>query len=296
MAATHFVVSRGVEKGIERFSKILMPMLFCIILVLIVCSLNMPGAGKGLEFLFKPDFSKVDIQVALSAMGQAFFTLSVGIGCLATYASYFSDDTPLVRVAFNVCMIDTLVAISAGLIIFPAVFSVSGAQVDVGPGLVFITLPNVFNSAFGSLPVLNYIFSSLFYMLLFVAALTSSISMHEISTAYITETFHLERRVAACIVTGICMALGVACSLSFGAWSGIQVFGMGFFDLFDYFVAKFCMPLGGIMICTFVGWNLKHSIVREQLNSRFTPLLMFLFRWVAPIGIGIVFVYELMDR
>ena len=296
MAATHFVVSRGVEKGIERFSKILMPMLFCIILVLIVCSLNMPGAGKGLEFLFKPDFSKVDIQVALSAMGQAFFTLSVGIGCLATYASYFSDDTPLVRVAFNVCMIDTLVAISAGLIIFPAVFSVSGAQVDVGPGLVFITLPNVFNSAFGSLPVLNYIFSSLFYMLLFVAALTSSISMHEISTAYITETFHLERRVAACIVTGICMALGVACSLSFGAWSGIQVFGMGFFDLFDYFVAKFCMPLGGIMICTFVGWYLKHSIVRQQLNSRFTPLLMILFRWVAPIGIGIVFVYELMDR
>ena len=296
MAATHFVVSRGVEKGIERFSKILMPMLFCIILVLIVCSLNMPGAGKGLEFLFKPDFSKVDIQVVLSAMGQAFFTLSVGIGCLATYASYFGDDTPLVRVAFNVCVIDTLVAISAGLIIFPAVFSVSGAQVDAGPGLVFITLPNVFNSAFGSLPVLNYVFSSLFYMLLFVAALTSSISMHEISTAYITETFRLERRVAACIVTGRCLVLGVACSLSFGAWSGIQVFGMGFFDLFDYFVAKFCMPLGGIMICTFVGWYLKHSIVRQQLNSRFTPLLMILFRWVAPIGIGIVFVYELMDR
>ena len=296
MAATHFVVSRGVEKGIERFSKILMPMLFGIILVLIVCSLGMPGAGKGLEFLFRPDFSKVDTQVVLSAMGQAFFTLSVGIGCLATYASYFGNDTPLVRVAFNVCLIDTVVAISAGLIIFPAVFSVSGAQVDVGPGLVFITLPNVFNSAFGSLPVLNYVFSSLFYMLLFVAALTSSISMHEISTAYITETFGLERRAAACIVTVICLVLGVACSLSFGIWSGVHVFGMGFFDLFDYLVAKFCMPLGGIMICSFVGWNLKHSIVRQQLNSRFTPLLMFLFRWVAPIGIGIVFVYELMER
>ena len=296
MAATHFVVARGVEKGIERFSKILMPLLFCIILVLIVCSLSMPGAEKGLEFLFKPDFSKVNTQVVLSAMGQAFFTLSVGIGCLATYASYFSDDTPLVRVAFNVCLIDTLVAVSAGLIIFPAVFSVSGAQVDAGPGLVFITLPNVFNSAFGALPVLNYIFSSLFYLLLFVAALTSSISMHEISTAYITETFHLERRVAARIVTAICMVFGVVCSLSFGIWSGIHVFGMGFFDLFDYFVAKFCMPLGGILICTFVGWDLKHSTVSRQLGSRFTPLLMFLFRWVAPIGIGIVFVYELMDR
>lgn len=296
MAITHFVVVRGVEKGIERFSKILMPMLFVIIMVLIVFSLNMPGAARGLEFLFKPDFSKVTVQVVLSAMGQAFFTLSVGIGCLATYASYFSDDTPLIRTALNVCVIDTLVAISAGLIIFPAVFSVSGIEADAGPGLVFITLPGVFNSAFGSFPVINYVFSSLFYMLLFLAALTSSISMHEICTAYISETFRIERRVAARIVTAICMALGAVCCLSFGIWSGVHVMGMGFFDLFDYFVAKFCMPLGGVMICTFVGWDLKHSIVREQLNSRFTPLLMFLFRWVAPIGIGAVFVYELMDK
>ena len=178
MAVTHFVVARGVEKGIERFSKILMPLLFAIILLLMFFSLNMPGAVRGLEFLFKPDFSKVTIQVVLSAMGQAFFTLSVGIGCLATYASYFSDDTPLVRTALNVCVIDSLVAISAGLIIFPAVFSVDGVQADAGPGLVFITLPGVFNSAFGSYPLVNYIFSSLFYMLLFLAALTSSISMH----------------------------------------------------------------------------------------------------------------------
>ncbi len=296
MAVTHFVVARGVEKGIERFSKILMPLLFAIILLLMFFSLNMPGAVRGLEFLFKPDFSKVTIQVVLSAMGQAFFTLSVGIGCLATYASYFSDDTPLVRTALNVCVIDSLVAISAGLIIFPAVFSVDGVQADVGPGLVFITLPGVFNSAFGSYPLVNYIFSSLFYMLLFLAALTSSISMHEICTAYISETFHTERPVAARIVTAICLAMGSVCSLSFGILSSVHVMGMGFFDLFDYLVAKFCMPLGGMLICTFVGWDLKHSTVREQLNSRITPLLMFLFRWVAPIGIGTVFVYELMDK
>lgn len=296
MSVTHYVVSRGVERGIERFSKILMPMLFVIIIVLIGFALSMPGAVRGLEFLFRPDLSKINVQVVLCAMGQAFFTLSVGIGCLATYASYFSDETPLVRSALNVCVIDTLVAVSAGLIIFPAVFSVPGAQVDAGPGLVFIILPNVFNSAFGSMPILNYFFSLLFYLLLFLAALTSSISMHEISTAYISETYRLNRLNAARIVTLICTGFGVVCSLSFGVLSGIKIFDMSFFDLFDFLVAKFCMPIGGMLICTFVGWGLKHSMVCCQLNSKFTPLLMFLFRWIAPIGIGIVFVYELMSK
>lgn len=294
LGLTHLVVSTGVEKGIERYSKVMMPLLMVIVLVLIGFSLSMPNAAEGVSFMFRPDFSKVTKDVVLSAMGQAFFTLSVGIGTLATYASYFSRETRLVSSAASVCVIDTLVAISAGLIIFPAVFSV-GVDADSGPGLVFITLPYVFDKALGDMPVVEYVFSGLFYVLLLIAALTSSISMHEISTAYIHETFHLSRRRAALIVTGVCFVMGVACSLSFGLWSELRVLGMTFFDLFDFLTAKFLMPLGGLLICTFVGWDMNKRVVREQLDSRLTPLLMILFSWVAPIGIGIIFIYGLIS-
>ena len=163
---THFVVSRGVERGIERYSKIMMPVLLLIIVVLVCCSLTMPGAGEGLQFLLHPDFSRVTTSVVLSAMGQAFFSLSVGLGCLATYASYFKKDTPLVSSAFNVCVLDSLVAILSGFIIFPAVFSVPGMAPNAGPGLVYITLPHVFNEAFSAMPLLGYLFSGMFYVLL----------------------------------------------------------------------------------------------------------------------------------
>ena len=294
LGLTHLVVSTGVEKGIERYSKVMMPLLMVIVLVLIGFSLSMPNAAEGVSFMFRPDFSKVTKDVVLSAMGQAFFTLSVGIGTLATYASYFSRETRLVSSAASVCVIDTLVAISAGLMVFPAVFSV-GVDADSGPGLVFITLPYVFDKALGDMPVVEYVFSGLFYVLLLIAALTSSISMHEISTAYIHETFHLSRRRAALIVTGVCFVMGVACSLSFGLWSELRVLGMTFFDLFDFLTAKFLMPLGGLLICTFVGWDMNKRVVREQLDSRLTPLLMILFSWIAPIGIGIIFIYGLIS-
>ena len=291
---THLVVAIGVEKGIERYSKIMMPILLLIIVVLAVFSMFMPNAIEGIKFLLTPDFSKVTKDVVLSAMGQAFFSLSVGMGTLATYASYFNKETRLVSSAVGVCTIDTLVAISAGFIIFPAVFSV-GVSADSGPGLVFITLPYVFQEAFGSVPVLEYVFSGLFYILLLLAALTSSISMHEISTAYIHETFHLSRSRAATIVTAVCLTLGIVCSLSFGVWKHVTVAGMTFFDLFDFITAKFLMPLGGLLICTFVGWDMNKKLVASQLDSRFTPLLMILFSWVAPIGIGVIFVYGLIS-
>ena len=291
---THCVVAAGVEKGIERFSKVLMPLLLLIIFVLIGFSISMPNASTGISFLLKPDFSKVTKDVILSAMGQAFFTLSVGIGTLATYASYFNKETKLVKTALGVCAIDTMVAVSAGFIIFPALFSV-GVDADSGPGLVFITLPYVFNEAFGNMPVLEYIFSALFYVLLVLAALTSTISMHEIGTAYIHETFKLTRPKAAMVVTAICLTFGIICSLSFGLWKEVTVMGMTFFDLFDFITAKFLMPLGGLLICTFVGWDMNKKLVASELNSRFTPLLMILFSWVAPIGIGIIFVYGLIS-
>jgi NSS family neurotransmitter:Na+ symporter len=292
---THFVVARGVERGIERFSKVMMPVLLVIIVVLMCCSLTMPGAGDGLRYLLRPDFSKVTTGVVLSAMGQAFFSLSVGLGCLATYASYFRSDMPLVSSAFSVCVLDSLVAIFSGFIIFPAVFSVPGVSPDAGPGLVYITLPHVFNEAFASMPLLGYLFSGMFYVLLLLAALTSTISMHEIATAFIHENYHLSRQRAAVLVTLICMLLGAACSLSFGPWSDVKIWNRGFFDLFDFITAKFLMPLGGLLICTFVGWDMNKKLVASELNSRFTPLLILLFSWVAPIGIGIIFVYGLIS-
>lgn len=291
---THLIVATGVEKGIERYSKIMMPLLLLIIVMLIGFSMTMPNALKGAEFMLKPDFSKVTKDVVLGAMGQAFFTLSVGLGTLATYASYFKKETKLVPTAISVCVIDTLVAISAGFIIFPAVFSV-GVDPDSGPGLVFITLPYVFQEAFGGVPFLQYIFSGLFYSLLLIAALTSSISMHEISTAYIHETFKISRPKAAIIVTSICFVLAILCSLSFGIWKDVHVMGKGFFDLFDFVTAKFLMPLGGLLICTFVGWDMNKKIVAAELDSKATPFLMILFSWIAPIGIGIVFFYGLMS-
>ena len=264
---THLVVTRGVQKGIEKFSKLMMPALFLIMVLLAGGSLMMPGASKGLAFLLKPDFSKITTDVLLSAMGQAFFSLSVGIGCMATYASYFKKETPLVASALNVCMLDTAVAVLSGFVIFPAVFSVSGVQVDAGPGLVFITLPNVFNLVFGKTPFLGYLFSSFFYLLLLLAALTSSISMHEIGTAFVSEKFGQSRRRAATMVTVVCLFLGACCSLSFGPWAHITFCGMGFFDLFDFLTAKLFMPVGGILISLFAGWRLSRKRVKDELTN-----------------------------
>ena len=296
---THFVVARGVESGIERFSKVMMPVLLVIILLLSCFSLTLPGARDGLAFLLKPDFSKVTTKVVLSAMGQAFFSLSVGIGCLATYASYFKRETRLVNSALSVCAIDSMVAILSGFIIFPAAFSVAGVQVDSGPGLVYITLPHVFNMVFENIPFIGYLFSGLFYILLLLAALTSTISMHEIATAFFRENYKLSRRVSATVVTLICLLLGTACCLSFGSWSEVKIWGMGFFDLFDFLTAKFIMPLGGILITMFVEWYLDRKLVVDELTNggtlkvRGLGFLLFLVRWVAPIGVGIVFLNEL---
>ena len=296
---THLVVARGIQHGIERYSKLMMPMLLVIILLLVCFSLTMPGAIEGIRFLLQPELSEVTPEVVLGAMGQAFFSLSVGLGCLVTYSSYFSKETRLVKSAMNVCIIDTLVAVLSGFIIFPTVFSV-GIAPDAGPGLVFITLPNVFNLTFSEMPIVGYVFALLFYVLLLLAALTSSISMHEICTAFISEHFQVGRRRAAIVVTFICLLLGACCSLSFGPWKEITVFGRGFFDLFDFTVTKFLMPLGGLLMTLFVGWYLDRRLVEQQLTNNgalsvrsMRPLLV-LIRWVAPIGILVIFLNEII--
>lgn len=295
---THLVVIRGIKGGIEKYSKLMMPLLLVIIVILVGCSLSMPGSAEGIRFLLQPDFSKVTPHVVLSAMGQAFFSLSVGIGCLATYASYFNKDMNLAGSAANVCAIDTMVAIVSGFIIFPAVFSVEGVQADAGAGLVFITLPHVFSSAFAQIPLVGYMFSSLFYLLLLLAALTSSISMHEICTAFVSEHYSLTRKKAATLVTLVYMVLGTACSLSFGPWKDYTLAGMTVFSWFDFITAMFIMPIGGIFISLFAGWYLDRKLLTDELTNcgtlkvRGLRGLIFLIRWVAPIGVGMVFLNE----
>mgnify|MGYP002656911919 FL=1 len=284
--------------GIEKSSKIMMPTLFIIILVLVGCSVTLPGASRGIEFLLKPDFSKVDGNVFLGAMGQAFFSLSLGMGCLCTYASYFSKDTNLTRTAFSVGIIDTFVAVLAGFIIFPAAFSV-GIQPDAGPSLIFITLPNVFQQAFSGIPVLAYIFSVMFYVLLALAALTSTISLHEVVTAYLHEEFNFTRGKAARLVTAGCSLLGILCSLSLGVTKDFTIFGLGMFDLFDVVNAKLMLPLGGLFISIFTGWYLDKKLVWSEITNNGTlkvpiyKLIIFILKYVAPIAISVIFINEL---
>ena len=298
LLATHFIIVKGVEKGIEKSSKIMMPTLFIIILILVGCSVTLPGAGKGIEFLLKPDFSKVDGNVFLGAMGQAFFSLSLGMGCLCTYASYFSKNTNLTRTAFSVGIIDTFVAVLAGFIIFPAAFSV-GIQPDAGPSLIFITLPNVFQQAFSGIPILAYIFSVMFYVLLALAALTSTISLHEVVTAYLHDEFNFTRGKAARLVTTGCILLGILCSLSLGVTKEFTIFGLGMFDLFDFVTAKLMLPLGGLLISIFTGWYLDKKLVWSEITNNGTlkvptyKLIIFILKYVAPIAISVIFINEL---
>ncbi len=301
MIVTHVIVIRGVKSGIEKFSKVMMPALFVILIILAICSVMLPGASQGLEFLLKPDFSKITGSTVLSAMGQAFFSLSLGLGCLCTYASYFGNDTNIGKTALNVSIIDTFVAVMSGFIIFPAVFNAGYtlSSEDIGPSLLFITMPNVFQQAFGSMPVLSYVVSVLFYFLLVVAALTSTISMHEVVTAYVSEEFTMTRRKAAAIVTIACSTVGVFCALSFGPLDGFKLFGMTLFDLFDYVSSNIFLPVGGMFIALFVGWYLDKKIVRDEvtnngtLRAPYLRLIVFILRYVAPIAIGFILINQL---
>ena len=297
LGITHLVIQHGVRDGIERASKMLMPTLFVLLLVLVVSSCMLPNAIAGIEFLFKPDFSKVTPDVLLSALGQAFYSMSIGMGCLCTYASYFSRHTNLLRSAVQIGLIDTFVAILAGLMIFPAAFSV-GVSPDSGPSLIFITLPNVFQQAFGGMPVVGYVVSLLFYALLSLAALTSLISLHEVSTAFFHEELHIGRKKAALIVTASCSVLGAFCSLSLGGYEVMSFLGKTLFDIFDFVTGQVFLPVCGFLTCLLVGWYLPHKLVRDEftnwgtLRGKFFHIYLFAIKYLCPACILIIFLHQ----
>ena len=294
---THFVVAQGVEKGIERASKLLMPLLLLLLMVLVVASCMLPGASKGIDFLLRPDFSKVSGSVFLEALGQAFFSLSLGTACLCTYASYFKRDTLLLRSATQIALLDSAIAILAGLMIFPAAFSV-GVEPDSGPSLIFITLPNVFQQAFSAMPTVGYVIAILFYALLVFAALTSTISMHEIGTAFFHEELHIPRSRAAWILTVVCATLAVFCSLSVGAYESIQVMGLSLMDFCDYLTAQFMLPTGAFLSSIMLGWFVSRKVVQQEftnggsLRESFFRVWLFSVRFVVPLCLILIFLHQ----
>ncbi len=270
-----------------------MPLLFVILIALSIHSLLMPGGTEGLKFFFTPDFSKVTTSTVLVALGQAFFSLSIGLGTMVTYASYFKPDTNLRDTAINVTILDTSVAVLAGVMIFPAVFSV-GIEPTSGPSLVFITLPSIFNG----LP-LSMVWSSTFFLLLVVAALTSTISLHEVITAYLHEEWHVSRKKAAWLTTLSTMILACFASLSLGVLSGWKICGLNLFDALDYLTANIMLPVGGMFTCIFVGWKLDQQVLKAQITNdgtvkfRIYKLFRVLLRYFCPAVLLLVFLDNL---
>jgi NSS family neurotransmitter:Na+ symporter len=280
----------------------LMPTLFILLLIIVGASCMLPNADKGIEFLFKPDMSKFTPDVFLGALGQSFYSLSIAMGCLCTYASYFTRSTNLTKSASQIALIDCVVAILAGLMIFPAAFSV-GVNPDSGPSLIFITLPNVFQQAFAAIPVVGYCISLLFFVLLSLAALTSLMSLHEVSTAFIHEELMVSRKKAALIVTILTSIIGAFCSLSLGAVDGLVVFGKSLFDWFDFITGQIFLPIVGFLTCIFIGWFVPHHIVKEEFTNsgelksqsyvRLFHIFIFLVKYVCPLAILLIFLHQL---
>ena len=297
LGITYLIIEHGVRDGIERASKLLMPTLFILLLIIVTASCMLPGAEKGIEFLFKPDLKAINSDVFLAALGQSFYSMSIAMGCICTYASYFSRQTNLTKSAIQIGVIDSMVAILAGLMIFPAAFSV-GVSPDSGPSLIFITLPNVFQQAFSAVPVVGYIIALLFFLLLSLAALTSLMSLHEVSTAFFQEELHITRKRAALIVTVSCCIIGAFCSLSLGATDKLVFLGRSLFDWFDFITGQIFLPVVGFLTCIFIGWFVPHKVVRDEftnwgtLRGRFFHLFIFLVKYVCPLCILFIFLHQ----
>lgn len=282
------IIMGGVQKGIERYSKIMMPLLFLIIIALSINSMTLSGSQEGLKFLFFPKFSELTANGILAALGQAFFSLSVGMGILLTYASYIPKQDNLTGISLKVIITDTLVAILAGIAILPAVFSFN-INPEAGPGLVFLTLPQVFLDLPG-----GQVWAILFFILLTFAALTSAISLLEVPVAYLVEEKKLKRPLATIIATLAITFIGSFNTLSFGPLRDVKIFGMNIFDACDYLCSNLLLPLGGILICIFAGWYLDKAILYGEVSNngslkiRFFRIYTFILKYIAPLCILLI--------
>ena len=297
LGMTGLIIVFGVRKGIERMSKIMITVLFFIIVLVVVRSLTLPGAMDGVRYMFVPDFSKVTADTCIAAMGQAFFSLSIGCGTILTYASYVSKQENILASSVWISFFDTVFAIIAGLAIIPAVYAIAymnGVEPDVsaGPGLVFIALPGVFSQ----MP-LGSVAAILFFLALLLAALTSSISLMEVVAAFIIEEIHHSRAKAVVMCFVVCGVVGAFCSLSFGPLTGFKLFGLSVFDFFDYITSNIMLPAGGLLLAVFAGWRLKRANYLDELTNggklkipRWLCLtIYYLVKLAAPIGILLIF-------
>ncbi|MBQ1218385.1 MAG: sodium-dependent transporter [Bacteroidales bacterium] len=286
------VLLAGVKDGIEKYSKILMPALFIIVVILAIRSVTLPNSGAGVEFMFKPDFSKVTTDTFLDALGQAFFSLSVGFGIIFTYASYVNRKESIIKMSAQTAIADTLFAILAGVAIMPAVFAF-GLEPGQGPGLLFVTIPYIFSQ----LP-LGSVLAVLFFFVLFVAAITSSISLLEVVVAYLIEEFKLKRRNAVITVVLVVTLIGVFCSLSQGVLSDVKIFGLNIFDLLDYTSANILIPLGAMLIVLFAGWRMSKADFIDEITSGgerkvkswYLTVILMSIKYLAPVVIGVIMV------
>jgi len=291
---TVLVIIKGVKDGIERYVKILMPLLLVIMVVLCIKSLTLDGAKEGLEFLFKVDFSKITGNVLINALGQAFFSLSVGMGALVTYGSYISKSDKMTSTGLMVVMCDTFVAILAGVMIFPAAFSF-GVTPEAGMGLVFNTLPMIFNEMAG-----GYFFCLFFFVLLAIAALTSTVSLLEVMVAFVVEEFGISRKKATLLSGALSFVIGALATFSLMEKSQVQIGGMPFFDMLDWFTANMLLPLGGLFIVIFIGWKLGKKAFYSELTNGGTietkskKILFILIKYFAPIAIAVIFISRLI--
>ncbi len=296
MLMTLGIVIGGISGGIEKYSKILMPALFVMMFAIMLRSVTLPGASEGIKFLLAPDFSKIDGGVILAALGQVFFSLSLGMGCMITYGSYLSKEENIPQSSFIIPLIDTGVALLAGLTILPAVFAF-GFDPASGPGLVFVTLPAVFSK----MP-LGSLFAVIFFVLVLFAALTSSISLLEASVSYVVDDWGWNRKGATFALSAAIFLLGIPASLGMGPLSHIKLIkGKDIFDSMSFVSDNILLPLGGLLLCIFVGWvwGMKNAINEATSNGKhgfaLAPIWSFLVKFVAPIAILVVFIQGLLS-
>lgn len=291
------VLSGGVQKGIERLSNIMMPLLFVVILVLCSVTLTLPNASEGVKWFISPDFSKITPMTVINALGQTFFSLSLGMGILITYAAYYPADTRLTRTSMTVSLMSLLIAVMMGFVIFPAAFSFGlEDHTLVGITLVFQTLPEVFAQLPGT-----QLWSILFFLLLFMAALTSTVSIMEVGVAFIRDRLNISRKRACLIVLSPLLLFSSVCSLSFSILSDFELFGMTIFALLDSFSTNILLPITSIGVCVFIGWFAPKGLLHEQLTngglikSRFSGTIAFIIKWIAPILITAILLSPLFD-